>query len=318
MDCARLTHLGLFQSRKDQRMAYRKNKDGSFSYYTKKYTRTQHIIQKDWFKVNQYPKEFYEYVERKLSPGFRAYWALAIDGDGNVHERKKNKNNHEVSFSLADREPVQYLADLYKSSISLITFPSEAWRDVYRVSLQGQRCFHFLKLICPYMIEKKQAVINMINRKEPNYHPPKISMNFKKHPELLTLHMGMVAGFFDTEGSVGLQLYIQKRKTKTKGIRRHSIYNQWLHFTNTDLRPLRKIKKILETLPFTFKPTITVDKTKLLKKNGKPQKLRYKLSIPNNQHILFLALFEPIIMIQRKSAVLERLKLKKRIYEMIK
>ena len=140
----------------------------------------------------------------------------------------------------------------------------------------------------------------MINEEDPGYHPPKIPMNFKKYPGLITIHMGMVAGFFDTEGSVGIQARVTAYKTKTKGTQFYNSLNQWIHFTNTNLRPLRKIKKILESWPFHFTPTIYRDNSKMLDKKGKLQKVRYKLKLPNSQHRLFMAMFGPIIMIGAK------------------
>ena len=71
-------------------MAYRKGKDGSWYYYYKKSTSTQHLIQKDWFKENGYkqkdplPKEFWEHVNEQFTEDRCAYWGIAIDGDGSI------------------------------------------------------------------------------------------------------------------------------------------------------------------------------------------------------------------------------------------
>ena len=54
------------------------------------------------------------------------------------------------------------------------------------------------------MTEKRKKATECINISDPNYHPPKISMNFSQNPHLIDPHIGMVVGFFDTEGSVGI------------------------------------------------------------------------------------------------------------------
>jgi len=238
-------------------MAYRKNADGVDAYYYKKTNRKTHIIQEDWFKehgykrgADQYPQDFYENIENRLSSSRRAYWALMIDGDGSMDF---NEGTNRVRISLTAREPIQYLADLYGASISLVQYPDEEeWKDSYVVNLHGKRALHFLYLTCPYMVEKRKKATQLINLVDPSYHPRKIPMNFRKYPELISVHMGMVVGFFDPEGSVGIKIRTTKHKTKTKGTRFYNSFTQWIHFTNTNLRPLRKIKKILETWPFIF------------------------------------------------------------------
>ena len=151
------------------------------------------------------------------------------------------------------------------------------------------------------MIEKKHIALKLINRKEPNYHPPKIPMDFRKDPGSISTHMHMVAGLFDTEGSVGIKPSYSKYQSKKKGLRIYSSLNQWIQFTNTNLRPLRKIKKILESWPFIFKLTIRKDMSRLFKKNGDLQKQRYKLTVPSGQHRLFMKLFSPLLMIKKKK-----------------
>ena len=266
------------------------------------------IVQEDWFrengyKLNQYPDDFYKHVEDELKPPIRAYFAMLIDGDGSISDRK-NKGGVYMQIELTTREPIQYLADVYGSSISVRQHQNnDAWRDMYSTRLQGKRFHHFAKLICPYMSEKKQHLIKIINKTEPNYHPPKIPMDFKKDPGTITTHMGMVAGLFDSEGSVGIKTAVKKYKGKN-GVRLYNVLIQWIHFTNTNLRLLRKIKKILESWPFTFRPKIYKHQDKKqLKKNGELKKIAYKLQIPTNHHLLFMALFSPILMIEEKKQV---------------
>ena len=298
-------------------MAWRKNADGVLEYYYKFKKSKTKIIQKDWlkehgYKQGQFPPGFFKNVEENLTPTRRGYWAYAIDGDGCISKTVKQIG---VIIPLKDREPVQQLADIYGTSISFIEYPEENWEPTYKTSLSGKRALHFLRLICPYMTEKRKKVTECINIFDPNYHPPKISMNFRQNPELLNPHMGMVGGFFDTEGSVGIRKREQKKMTKKFGEIFYAFLNPWVKFDNTDIRPLRKLKKLLETWPFTFKPTLQTRKGKDIKSNGKNKKTLYTLVIPLPQHLLFMKMFAPWILISRKRDYADKFELKKRIYK---
>ena len=298
-------------------MAWKKNADGKREYYYKfKKVKTK-IIQKDWLKEHKYkrgefPPEFFENIEKKLIPARLGYWAYAIDGDGHIRIRGKNL---EVIITLKDREPIQQLAAIYGTSISFLEYPDENWEPTYTTSLSSKRALHFLRLICPYMTEKRKKATQFINRFDPDYHPPKISMNFRQNPNLILPHIGMVVGFFDTEGAVGITPVEIKQMTKEFGERIYSSLNMWLGFSNTDIRPLRKIKKILETWPFNFNPTLHVEKRKNLKKNGEKHKTSYELRISTHQHLLFMKMFSPWILITRKRDYADKFELKKQIYK---
>ena len=302
-------------------MAYRKNAEGKHQYYYKFKKTKSKIIQKEWLKEHKYkqeefPPEFFENIEKKLTPVRRGYWAYAIDGDGHVRKRGKKL---EVIIPLKDREPIQQLADIYGTSISFIEYPNdENWEPTYTTSLSGKRALHFLRLICPYMTEKRKKATECINISDSNYHPPKISMNFRQNPNLIDSHIGMVAGFFDTEGSVGIRIRENKHMTKKFGERVYASLNPWLDFTNTDIRPLRKIKKILETWPFKFNPVLRVKSTGNLKKNGEKCKTSYALVISQHQHLLFMKMFSPWILITRKRDYADKFERKKQIYEICK
>jgi len=304
-------------------MAFRKNAEGKSQYYYKPQKSKTKKIQKDWleehgYKRKKFPPEFFENIEKRLTPAKLGYWAYAIDGDGTFSFQGMGPSSNCVAIYLKDREPIQELADIYGTSISRIEFLTESWAPVYITRLYGKRAIHFLRLICPYMTEKRKKATECINISDPNYHPPKISMNFRKNPDLLYPHMGMVAGFFDTEGSVGMKIQHRKRQTKEFGERIYTFLKPWLDFSNTDIRPLRKIKKILETWPFAFKPKLRSDTRKELLKNGKNRKILHRLTIPISQHILFMKMFSPWILITRKRDYADKFERKKQIYEMCK
>ena len=299
-------------------MPWKKNINGENQYYYKPYKSKTKQIQQDWlkehgYKRNTFPPQFFENIEKTLK---RGYWAYAIDGDGCISRHLDRKNKElSVVISLTDPEPVQELADIYGTSISRTKFLTESWATVCRTKLSGKRALHFLRLICPYMTEKRKKATQAINMFDPNYHPPKIQMNFRQNPDQLEPHMGMVGGYFDTEGTVGIKIRNQKRKTKKLGERIYSFLDPWLRFDNTDIRPLRKLKKLLETWPFTFKPILRTYTTKRRVKNGKNQKILHTLSIPQPQHLLFMKMFSPWILITRKREYADRFELKKKIYE---
>ena len=301
-------------------MAWKKNAEGENQYYYKPQKTKTKIIQKDWFKehgykLEQFPPGFFENVEENLTSVRRGYWAYAIDGDGTIGKKVKRIR---VIMSLIDREPIQQLADIYGTSISVIEYPEENWEPTYTTSLAGKRALHFLRLICPYMTEKRKKATECINISDPNYHPPKISMNFRKNPDLIGPHVGMVVGFFDTEGSVGIGTREKKHMTKKFGERIYAFLDPWLNFSNTDTRPLRKIKKILETSPFNFKLVLYIKRKGNLKKNGEICKPEYGLRISQHQHLLFMKMFSPWILITRKRDYAEKFERKKQIYEICK
>ena len=301
-------------------MAWKKNTDGRWEYIYRPQKTLTKIIQQDWlkehrYKPGQYPPKFFENIEKELTLIERGYWAYAMDGDGDITRLGKKGTAIRVRISLTDREPIQRLADLYGTSISCKKIINEDWKSLYVVQIYSERAFHFLCLICPYMTEKRKKATQLINIFDPNYHPPKISMNFKQNPDMINPHMGMVAGFFDTEGSVGLRIQRTKYKTKDLGERIYSSLAGWVEFSNTDIRPMRKIKKILETWPFTFKPKLDSCVRKNITKNKGVCKIEYKLRIPTNHHLLFMKIFSPWILITRKREYAEKFERKKQIYK---
>ena len=298
-------------------MPWKKNIGSNDEYYYKPIKTKERIIQQDrlkehGYKTGQFSPKFFENIEKELSLTERGYWAYAIDGDGCVG---KNHNGLRVKIALSDPEPIQHLSNIYKTSISVAEYlEDERHKPSYITRLYGKRAIHFLRLICPYMTEKRKKATQLINIFDPNYHPAKIPMNFLKYPGLILAHMGMVGGFFDTEGSVGIKVRIQKLKTKI-----YHCLTGWINFSNSDPRPIRKIKKILETPPFSFKSTFhRFSERPRKRKNGKKCKVMYRLDILASHHLLFMKMFSPWILITRKRDYADKFERKKQIYEMCK
>tara|TARA_R100000656_G_C3954761_1_gene129000 strand:- start:1281 stop:2243 length:963 start_codon:yes stop_codon:yes gene_type:complete len=265
----------------------------------------QEIVQPKRISGWKIPKDFFE----NLNTIAEGYWAQAAgmaDGDGCFTLRYNGpgaKLKVGYDLSLTDREPVQWLADVYGTSISEVTY-KDNWENSFKTTLYGDRVMHFMLKVCPYLVEKRDLVTRFINKTFPDYHPRKIPMNVNN----ISVHMGYIAGFFDAEGSVGCKPYAKKGNDTMRS---------WLTFTNTNIRPLKKMKKFLTSMPFSWtEKDITIDsyreKTQR-KKNGKEKKIRYNLRINTRAQITFMAIFQPIIQIKRKAEKALKLKLLRQI-----
>ena len=190
-------------------MPWKKNIGGNDEYYYKPLKTKERIIQQarlkeHGYKIGQFSPKFFENIEKELSLTERGYWAYAIDGDGCVG---KNHNGLRVKIALRDPEPIQHLSKNYKTNISVAEYPEDKrQKPSYITRLYGKRAIHFLRLICPYMTEKRKKATQLINIFDPNYHPAKIPMNFLKYPELISAHMGMVGGFLIPKDRLVLRL----------------------------------------------------------------------------------------------------------------
>jgi len=273
-------------------------------------TQNQKVIQKDVFKrmgTNSRGLDlngpFFKKIEAQMSNEEWGYQAGMADGDGHFRQpNEMNKIGYELK--LCDREPVQFLADLYGTSLSVITYPkNKNYQKAYRTMLYGQRALHFMTAVCPLLIEKRKPVTKLINQVAPDYHPPKIAMDLNS----IGSQLGYIAGFFDSEGSVQCRK-AYKKKNKEVYIQR------WVNLYNTDPRPLKKIQRFLTTPPIKWDkknvPILIDKKEKLmdLKKNGEPRKVLYQLRILVPHQLTFMALLNPLLKIKRKANKLDAFK----------
>jgi len=255
------------------------------------------IIQAATVRASECNKKYFAEIDEIDEP----YWAQAggmADGDGYL-PKKHHKHQMVYELKMKDREPVQWLADVYGTTISRITY-DENWEDCYKTVLHGKRALHFMLKVCPYLVEKRKEATRIINIKFPNYHPPKIPMTLDN----MSKHMGYIAGFFDAEGSV------QCRYKRTKD--NHDIIKQWVTITNTDIRPLKKIQQILTSKPFSWtKKDVTIyshQEKKIRLKDGGEKKLKHVMRFSTKAQITFMAIFQPIIQIKRKANIADKLK----------
>ena len=88
------------------------------------------------------------------------YWAGILDGDGCLGKK-------EMVFPIIDKEPVQKLSELFKSSL-LIQVDSKKNRLAYicqpryRTSFAGERYMYLLQKIYPFTIEKREAIASVL------------------------------------------------------------------------------------------------------------------------------------------------------------
>ena len=70
--------------------------------------------------------------------------------------------------------------------------------------------------------------------------------------------------------------------------------------------------------PFNFNSVLRVKRKGILKKNGEEGKILYALTISPPQHLLFMKIFSPWILITRKRDYADKFERKKQIYEICK
>jgi len=257
------------------------------------------IIQRDIFKERGLTSTkgmpidhpFFQQIEETMcEPAWAQQGGLA-DGDGTFTDRRKYKACASYKLKMKDMEPIKFLANLYGAGISKTEFVNNPnQKTCYIVNLYGVRALHFMKKVCPYLIEKRKHVTNLINQEE-KYTPVKIPMNLGN----ISLMMGYTVGFFDAEGCI--QFKLQK----------NGHYKRSITFTNTDLRPLKKIQRFLTTKPFSYK-VVTIGSHQV---EGK--KKCFKLYIGTKHQTSFLSILEPLFQIERKKKKIEKFRLYNKI-----
>lgn len=277
--------------------------------YRYKYDKTKSFIYKRGinFRHHKLTPEEWERWDSSMTPSRAAYFAGLFDGDGSFSYRRKNSLH--AYIKLQDLEPLESLHEIYGATIYGLSQPfNPKHKTLYKVSLHGVVANHFMQCVCPWLSEKRKLVTNLLNKRLPNYHPYKVPFPIKdKFIGSLTPLMCYVAGFFDAEGSAIIHLNKKNKKLYPR-----------INFTNTELRPLKKLKKFLETWPFTFRPTINTTQSKGKRKDGSLNKRSYKLLIPHSQHLLFMKMFSPIMHLERKKRATHRFEILRTVDDHIK
>jgi len=133
---------------------------------------------------------------------FWAYHAGMADGDGGLAHKKDGGIVYKLQ--LCDLEPISELGEFYDVKIKKYIYKNPNWNDSFEVTMHGYKTLHFLKMIAPYMKEKKLETINIIRSREPKYNPHQIN---------LTDCINWLSGYMDAEGSFKIkQQYDKKRK----------------------------------------------------------------------------------------------------------
>lgn len=269
------------------------------------------IIQKGFFRNNKIETlKHLKKIDNLMSDEFWGYEASMADGDGTFVDSTKGKDRWRYILELTDLGPVKQLADLYGTSISKCGHVNKNKSDIFVTRLGGWRGLHFMLKVCPLLIEKRTHVTTIINKKLPNYHPPKIGMTL----ENIGLHVGFLAGALDAEGSANC--YVSSMMHQRKG----SYMKLTMNITNTNLRFLKKIQKFLTTLPFkwTLKDIpISVSHSKQKNKNGELCKTSYVLLFSRKTQGVMAAMLLPLTQIKRKRENLKKFLLLRDVDNMI-
>jgi len=270
--------------------------------------KTTIVIQEALFKRNK--MEGFKRIRKiddLMDDSFWGYQAAMADGDGCFERSRKPC----YKLGLTDLGPVKQLADLYGSSISKRMFFSEDLSDTFITRLHGERALHFMLKVCPFLIEKRGLVIEMINEKIPNYHPPKIPMTLNTWD----VHLGYVAGAMDSEGT--LNCYpITFHSSGCLG----PYMKTFMRITNTNIRFLKKIQKFLTTLPFKWTTKdipIRARPSKQKKDNGEFCKTAYDIEFNRKSQTIMAALLQPFLQIKRKRNNIDKFLLLRDVDNMI-
>ena len=226
-------------------------------------------------------------IDLEKSNKFWAYHAGMFDGDGFVD--MVSKKNIIAGLDLIDQQPVKELADIYKGIYKYMVYKNENHSPNYLVTFRGNKAIHFLLKICPYLIENKQYVIDILRNYIPNYTPRKISAKDR---------LEYLPGYFDAEGSFKLRLAESRQKDK--------IYKNVIcvcKFTSTNLDVLNYLKKFIS---FYFK--IPLEDLTIARAKNSNGRYKYDLLINkfDNQHYFGLCLLDEL-KIKRKKEHIEKL-----------
>ena len=254
-------------------------------------------------------KEILKHIEKiddLMDDGFWGFQAGMADGDGYFY-----KNRLRYGLSLTDIGPIKQLSDLYGTTITRQEHADEKLSDSFTTILDGNRALHFMLKVCPYLIEKREKVTELINMKIPEYHPPKIPMNI----DTWSIHMGYLAGAMDAEGTVNCY------PTKFHSSKNPGPYmRHFMKITNTNLRFLKKIQRFLMTLPFkwtTKDVPIRTRPRKQKKYNGELCKTAYDLEFNRKTQGIMASMLMPLLQIKRKRHNLQKFLLLRDVDNMI-
>jgi hypothetical protein len=143
--------------------------------------------------INQENRDsfFKELKEKSFSVNW-PYWAGILDGDGCLSKKT-------IQFAIIDKEPVQKLSELFKSSL-LIRLDSKKNRLAYicqpryTTQFSGEKYMYLLQKIYPFTIEKREAIASVLE-----HHKQTIPDGFYLH-HTREEFFAWLAGYAEAEG----------------------------------------------------------------------------------------------------------------------
>ena len=215
------------------------------------------------------------------------YIAGWIDGDGCISTRinKQGYNSDAISLSLKDPEPIYYLADLFKTSITtrLETSKKGVITKMHVAKIMGTRGLFLISQITPFLMEKTNQATKFLKKKKVNE-----TFSYLRH----TPHefISYFTGFFEAEGHVAYHL----TKRKNKKIRRETS----IEVVNTNKALMYHLQKKL--IQYGVRGAHLYTRKSSIREDGYKRKPLYKIWISGWNAMLLLEQMLPYMKIKRK------------------
>ena len=224
-------------------------------------------------------------LKTKIEWPYIAGW---IDGDGciSTYKDRNGYNSDAISLKLKDPEPIYYLADLFKTSITTHLEKSKKGviTKMYVAKIMGTRGLFLVSQIAPYLMEKTNQATKFLKKKKVNE-----KFSYLKH----TPHefISYFTGFFEAEGHVSYHL----TKRKKRKIRRETS----IEVVNTNKALMYHLQKKL--IQYGVRGAhLYIHQSSLRSKDGCKRKPIYKIWISGWNAILLLEQMLPYMKIKRK------------------
>ena len=224
-------------------------------------------------------------LKTKIEWPYIAGW---IDGDGciSTYKDRNGYNSDAISLKLKDPEPIYYLADLFKTSITTHLEKSKKGviTKMYVAKIMGTRGLFLISQITPFLMEKTNQATKFLKKKKVNE-----KFSYLKH----TPHefISYFTGFFEAEGHVSYHL----TKRKKRKIRRETS----IEVVNTNKALMYHLQKKL--IQYGVRGAhLYIHQSSLRSKDGCKRKPIYKIWISGWNAILLLEQMLPYMKIKRK------------------
>ena len=212
------------------------------------------------------------------------YIAGWIDGDGCIFTSKDKFYNDTIVLKLKDPEPIYYLANLFKTSITTQQQKSKKGviTKTYSTKIMSTRGLFLASQISPYLMEKTNQAKKFLKNKKVNENFPYLKHSPHEFISYFT-------GFFEAEGHVGYHIRDAKRKHRTE---------TGLELVNTNKALMYYLQKKL--IEYGVRGVRLYIRKRGLCKDGYVRKTLYKIYITGWNAILLFEQMMPYMKIKRK------------------